>query len=164
MAAHIERFGNQSTTVHLSITHRLRSADAQLQQPLRVFKRAPCLAFAQESVDYSFQYAGLGKIFHSQWLAIVDGVLFAVGTSTVTAIFLAQNRRQEANALFSQNLAVLTAIGLDRAAAKGGLRISLGRENTQADVDAILASVQRAAEKLRAMSPTWSAMRHMGML
>lgn len=59
---------------------------------------------------------------------------------------------------------VLTAIGLDRAAAKGGLRISLGRENTQADVDAILASVQRAAEKLRAMSPTWSAMRHMGML
>lgn len=59
---------------------------------------------------------------------------------------------------------VLTAIGLNRAAAKGGLRISLGRENTQADVDAILASVQRAAEKLRAMSPTWSAMRHMGML
>ena len=59
---------------------------------------------------------------------------------------------------------VLTAIGLDRAAAKGGLRISLGRENTQADVDAILASVQRAAEKLRAMSPPWSAMRHMGML
>ena len=29
------------------------------------------------------------------------GVLFAVGTSTVTAICLAQNKRQEANALFS---------------------------------------------------------------
>lgn len=40
------------------------------------------------------------------------GVLFAVGTSTVTAICLAQNKRQEANALFSQNLAVLTVIGL----------------------------------------------------
>ena len=59
---------------------------------------------------------------------------------------------------------VLTAIGLDRAAAKGGLRISLGRENTDADVDAILEVLPHAVEKLRAMSPTWAAMRHMGML
>ena len=59
---------------------------------------------------------------------------------------------------------VLTAIGLDRAAAKGGLRISLGRENTEADVDAILAALPPAVEKLRAMSPAWAAMRHMGMV
>ena len=59
---------------------------------------------------------------------------------------------------------VLTAIGLDRAAARGGLRISLGRENTEADVDAILTALPSAVEKLRAMSPAWAAMRHMGMV
>ncbi len=59
---------------------------------------------------------------------------------------------------------VLTAIGLDRAAAKGGLRISLGYGNTEADVDAILQALSPAVEKLRAMSPAWAAMRHMGML
>lgn len=59
---------------------------------------------------------------------------------------------------------VLTAIGLDRAAAKGGLRISLGYGNTEADVDAILQALSLAVEKLRAMSPAWAAMRHMGML
>lgn len=58
---------------------------------------------------------------------------------------------------------VLTAIGLDRAAAKGGLRISLGRENTEADVDAILAALPEAVSKLRAMSPVWAAMRRTGM-
>ena len=59
---------------------------------------------------------------------------------------------------------VLTDIGLDRAAAKGGLRISLGYGNTEADVDAILQALSPAVEKLRAMSPAWAAMRHMGML
>lgn len=59
---------------------------------------------------------------------------------------------------------VLTSIGLDRAAAKGGLRISLGRENTPSDVDAILEALPRAVEKLRAMSPAWAAMRRMGRL
>jgi cysteine desulfurase len=50
---------------------------------------------------------------------------------------------------------VLTAIGLDHAAAKGGLRISLGRENTREDVARIATELARAAEKLRAMSPAW---------
>ena len=59
---------------------------------------------------------------------------------------------------------VLTAIGLDRAAAKGGLRISLGRENTEEEIDRIAAELAIAAEKLRHMSPTWSAMRRMGMV
>ncbi len=38
-------------------------------------------------------------------------ILFAVGTSTLIAIFLAQEKRQEADALFSQNIAVLLCIG-----------------------------------------------------
>ena len=59
---------------------------------------------------------------------------------------------------------VLTAIGLDRASAKGGLRISLGRDNTGEDVDRIVSALAESAEKLRAMSPAWAAMRHMGML
>ena len=39
-------------------------------------------------------------------------ILFAVGTSTIIAIFLAQNKRKEADALFSQNLALLLGIGV----------------------------------------------------
>ena len=39
-------------------------------------------------------------------------ILFAVGTSTIIAIFLAQNKRREADALFSQNLALLLGIGV----------------------------------------------------
>lgn len=39
-------------------------------------------------------------------------VLFAVGTSTLIAIFLAQKRPDEANVLFSQNLTVLLLLGL----------------------------------------------------
>lgn len=40
------------------------------------------------------------------------GVTFAVGTSTVIAICLAQGKKREADELFSQNLTVLTVIGL----------------------------------------------------
>ena len=39
-------------------------------------------------------------------------VLFAVGTSTIIAIYLGQGSRENANSLFSQNLAVLVVIGL----------------------------------------------------
>lgn len=59
---------------------------------------------------------------------------------------------------------VLSAIGLDRATAKGGLRISLGRGSTEEEIDRIAAALVTAAEKLRHMSPTWSAMRRMGMV
>lgn len=39
-------------------------------------------------------------------------VLFAVGSSTLIAIFLGQNKREEANRLFSQNVLTLTVVGL----------------------------------------------------
>ena len=39
-------------------------------------------------------------------------VLFAVGTSTIIAIFLGQSKKDHANSLFSQNLFILIVIGL----------------------------------------------------
>ena len=50
---------------------------------------------------------------------------------------------------------VLLAIGLPHAIAHGSLRLSLGRETTEADVDAILREVSRAVQYLREMSPVW---------
>lgn len=38
-------------------------------------------------------------------------MLFAVGSSTLIAIFIAQEKRREANALFSQNFATLLTLG-----------------------------------------------------
>ena len=52
---------------------------------------------------------------------------------------------------------VLLAIGLPHAIAHGSLRLSLGPDNTQADVDAILEAVPAVVEHLRAMSPVWDA-------
>lgn len=39
-------------------------------------------------------------------------VLFAVGTSTIIAIYLGQDKKEHADSLFTQNLALLVAIGL----------------------------------------------------
>ncbi len=39
-------------------------------------------------------------------------VMFAVGTSTIIAIYMAQNKREEADRLFSQNAAVILALGI----------------------------------------------------
>ena len=39
-------------------------------------------------------------------------VMFAVGTSTIIAIYLAQNKKEQADALFSQNFFLLLGIGL----------------------------------------------------
>ena len=52
---------------------------------------------------------------------------------------------------------VLLAIGLPHAIAHGSLRLSLGPDNTEADVDAILEAVPAVVENLRAMSPVWDA-------
>ena len=52
---------------------------------------------------------------------------------------------------------VLLAIGLPHAIAHGSLRLSLGPDNTEADVDAILKAVPQVVEYLRAMSPVWDA-------
>ena len=39
-------------------------------------------------------------------------VMFAVGSSTIIAIFLAQNRKDEADSLFSQNFFLLLGVGV----------------------------------------------------
>ncbi|MCI8524677.1 MAG: aminotransferase class V-fold PLP-dependent enzyme [Oscillospiraceae bacterium] len=50
---------------------------------------------------------------------------------------------------------VLLAIGRPAELAHGSLRLTLGPENTEADVDAILEAVPAAVARLRAMSPLW---------
>ncbi len=47
--------------------------------------------------------------------------------------------------------AVLEAIGLDPAWTKGGLRLTLGRQNTAADVDAVLAALPEIVARLTAV-------------
>lgn len=50
---------------------------------------------------------------------------------------------------------VLLAIGLVHEVAHGSLRLSLGEEATQEDVDYIIETVPKVVERLRAMSPLW---------
>ncbi len=52
---------------------------------------------------------------------------------------------------------VLLAIGLPHEIAHGSVRLSLGRENTEADVDYMLEVIPKVIERLRAMSPIWEA-------
>lgn len=52
---------------------------------------------------------------------------------------------------------VLTAMGLSKAAGRSSLRLSLGRYNTDADIDAALEAIPRVVERLRALSPSYSA-------
>jgi len=53
---------------------------------------------------------------------------------------------------------VLMAIGLPHEIAHGSLRLSLGRENTEADVDYILETLPQVVNRLREMSPVWEEM------
>ena len=50
---------------------------------------------------------------------------------------------------------VLMGIGLAHEVAHGSLRLSLGRFNTEEDVDHILASLPQVVARLRSMSPIW---------
>jgi len=52
---------------------------------------------------------------------------------------------------------VLTAIGLKEVEAHGSLRISLGHENTDEDIEYAIKSINEVVEKLRQMSPLWCA-------
>jgi cysteine desulfurase len=54
---------------------------------------------------------------------------------------------------------VLLAMGFTVEEAHGALRLTLGRENTDADVDALLASLPPLVEELREMSPAWATTR-----
>jgi cysteine desulfurase len=51
---------------------------------------------------------------------------------------------------------VLLAIGLDPVQAHGSLRLSLGRENTKAEVLYVSKIIPQVVEKLRMMSPLWN--------
>lgn len=50
---------------------------------------------------------------------------------------------------------VLSAIGLDHPTAHGSIRFSLGRGNTEAEIDYLLNVIPRVVDKLRRMSPTY---------
>ena len=50
---------------------------------------------------------------------------------------------------------VLLAMGLSHEIAHGSLRLTLGRENTEADVDFVLQEIPGTVERLRAMSPLY---------
>jgi len=52
---------------------------------------------------------------------------------------------------------VLMAIGLKEVEAHGSLRISLGNENTEEDIEYTLTAIKEVVEKLRKMSPLWCA-------
>jgi cysteine desulfurase len=51
---------------------------------------------------------------------------------------------------------VLTALGLPPATAQGAIRFSLGRANTEADVDYVLDELPPIIERLRSMSPLYA--------
>ena len=50
---------------------------------------------------------------------------------------------------------VLNAIGLDHALAQGNIIMSLGKDNTEADVDYTIETFAKIVKKLRTMSPMW---------
>lgn len=52
---------------------------------------------------------------------------------------------------------VLTAIGLDAGRARASIRFSLGRQNTEEQVDSLLDAVEAAAGHLRRLSPVYPA-------
>ncbi|MSU61383.1 MAG: cysteine desulfurase [Pedosphaera sp.] len=50
---------------------------------------------------------------------------------------------------------VLAAIGLDHALAQGNIIMTLGKDNTEEEVDYVVESFQKIVQKLRGMSPMW---------
>ena len=50
---------------------------------------------------------------------------------------------------------VLAAIGLDHALAQGNLILTLGKDNSEEDVDYVVDSFAKIVDKLRGMSPMW---------
>ena len=60
--------------------------------------------------EYAMTAVNLSAPFINTLFSIA--VLFAVGTSTIIAIFLGEDRCENANSLFSQNITLLTVLGL----------------------------------------------------
>lgn len=59
---------------------------------------------------------------------------------------------------------VLLAIGLEHGIAHGSLRLSLGRYNTEEDIDYALKVIPEVVQRLRAMSPVWQEMKEKGLV
>lgn len=57
---------------------------------------------------------------------------------------------------------VLLALGLPHEIAHGSLRLSLGRENTEAEIDQVLEVLPKVVARLREMSPLWTDARRRG--
>ncbi len=52
---------------------------------------------------------------------------------------------------------VLTAMGLTPEEARASIRFSLGKQNTEEEVEYVLARVPEVVGKLRELSPAWAA-------
>ena len=71
----------------------------------------------------------------------VNGIAVASGTSCVSKALKVSH--------------VLSAIGLEHSLAQANIILSLGKDNTEQDVDYFLATFPKIISKLRGMSPTW---------
>ena len=56
---------------------------------------------------------------------------------------------------------VLAAIGLDPALARANILLSLGRDNTEEDVDYVIETFPKIVAKLRALSPVLAGPAHL---
>ncbi|MBU6400512.1 MAG: cysteine desulfurase, partial [Verrucomicrobia bacterium] len=74
-------------------------------------------------------------------LADVNGIAVASGTSCVSKALKISP--------------VLAAIGLDPALAQGSILMSLGKDNTDDEIDYVVETFDKIVDKLRRMSPTW---------
>ncbi|MCD6468341.1 MAG: aminotransferase class V-fold PLP-dependent enzyme, partial [Thermoplasmata archaeon] len=52
---------------------------------------------------------------------------------------------------------VLLAIGLDPVEAHGSLRLTLGRENTEEEIDYVIEVLPKVVDRLREISPLWKS-------
>ncbi|GHU74222.1 cysteine desulfurase IscS [Clostridia bacterium] len=86
-------------------------------------------------------------------------IRYVEGESLLLALDLAGIAASSGSACTSGSLDpshVLLAIGLPHEIAHGSLRLTLGDENTEADVDKVLYELPRIVERLRAMSPLYA--------
>ena len=74
-------------------------------------------------------------------LCDVQGIALASGTSCVSKAIKVSP--------------VLTAIGVDHALAQGAVILSLGKDNTDEEIDYVLETLPKVVAKLRGMSPMW---------
>ncbi|MFA6472793.1 MAG: cysteine desulfurase family protein [Candidatus Latescibacterota bacterium] len=81
-----------------------------------------------------------------------ESMLFSLAAK---GIFAASGSSCADKALKSSH--ILDAIGLDHALANASVLFSLGFENTEADVDKVIEVLPPLIERLRSMSPLWSA-------